>query len=115
MNFDDRTCVRKKLISYPEVVDERSGRPVGRVLDLSPRGLCLISRNDRDQAGVGRFRMILKAGDSEATAITFEATPVWSGKDRNPDYATTGYRITGINSRDEQALTRLLRRWSMHD
>lgn len=115
MNIDDRTCVRRKLISYPQVVDALSGRTVGRVLDLSPRGLCLINRSGSEPFESGRYRMLIQGGDSEPTEIAFEAAPVWSGPDRNPEYAATGYRITGIGHRDELALNRLLRRWSMND
>lgn len=112
---DDRNCARRKLITYPQVVDHDTGRVVGRVVDLSPRGLRLVSRRPLNAPSPGRLKMLIPANSAGASEISFGADPVWSEADRNPDYTATGFRITDIDPRDAIALSRLLRRWTLRD
>lgn len=105
---DGRTLKRRHLIYYLEVYDEDSGELLGHLVDLTTRGIKLVSKNrieiDRDY----RMRMVLPEGYFKESILHFEGRAVWSGNDVNPDFFDTGFDVANLNKEVRKVIIKLI-------
>lgn len=115
MEHDGRTLKRWQLITYPEVFDKNSKQPIGRVLDITTEGVKLISKGPIDTNKTFNMRMSLPLNILGSEEITFDVSSLWSNKDINPDYYSTGFRMTKIANHDVRRIEHLVREFSFRD
>jgi hypothetical protein len=110
MEIDERALQRKQLITYPEVVDRKTNRLIGRVVDITTHGMRLVGSKAVPEKTRKKLKLILPANNLGVDEISFEAESVWSGPDINPDFVDTGFRFTRLDQRSEGVLAVLMRR-----
>lgn len=112
--MEQRTLPRKQLIFYPAVYKKGGKKILGRVVDITTEGMRLLSETPV-AAGSHQLRMELPRYLPETEKVTFTADAVWSGRDVNPDYHSTGLSITDISDHDVRRIEYLIGRSSFQN
>lgn len=93
MGAEKRTQARRNLIFYLKVVDAISGEELGRVGNLTTKGVLVIGEREIEQGETHTVKIDISdvetGGDHEY--IMMKITACWSRQDINPDYYVTGY------------------------
>lgn len=99
-NAEQRSLNRHHLIYYLRVFDGISNRVIGHIVDISPRGLMLIT--DEPIAVQEEFRMRMrfpgKGSDQESgkDELLFDAVCKWCREDENPEFYIAGFQIEDL-------------------
>ncbi len=88
---EPRTLKRRHLIYYLEVHDAQSDHLLGHLVDLTTKGIKLVSREQIEIDIEFSVKMMLPEEYSQGKYVCFSAKSIWSGKDVNPDFYATGF------------------------
>lgn len=103
-----RTLKRRHLIYYLEVFDEESGELLGHLVDITTRGMKLVSKKavatDRDY----NLRMTLPEGYFREKVIHFQGRALWSGNDVNADFYDTGFEVPDLDKEVRTIIIKLI-------
>ena len=97
MAEDARGLRRRHLIFYLEVFDDTSGTLLGHLVDITTKGIKLVSK---EPIAVGKsftMRMRLPEDRFEGRTLCFQGTSRWSSNDVNPDFYDTGFQTEGLD------------------
>lgn len=113
MNDDRRQAERRaseryQLLFNLELVDVRSDRPIGYLVDISSEGLMLASQQAHKVEGRYRMRLELPVEYDGYNALEIEATAAWTKPAMNPAFHRTGFRELQLVSGPHRALDRLI-------
>lgn len=84
---------RRNSIFYIKVFDNKTGKIVGRLVDITTGGMMLVSERPLKIGTVSKYRMPLPEKIHDVSEITFEAKSVWNGPDVNTDFFDTGFQF----------------------
>ncbi len=116
MDVDVRRLKRRHLIYYLEVLDLGSNRLIGHVVDITTRGLKLVSREPVETEKTFQLQMVLPEGYFEEKLLVFKATSLWSAKDVNPDFYVTGFELAeGVKEETRRILESLIDQVGFND
>ncbi len=95
---ENRRLKRWYLVMYLRVYDQDTETLLGHIVDINKDGLRLVS--DHPIATQRTFRLWVDIPKEDAThqRIFLEAESMWCGKDINPDFYDTGFRIINMGS-----------------
>ncbi len=93
MRKDMRQVERWRLVFYLRVFDGMSSRVIGHVVDISSRGIMLISDNPVPVNENYRLRMHLPSEIADRDEILLNATSRWCKQDVNPDFYISGFQL----------------------
>ena len=88
---DLRNIKRRHLIYYLEVYDDSTGKLLGHLVDLTVKGIKLVSREEIAIGNEFALKMILPLEYSSKREVKFKAKSQWSSPDVNPDFYATGF------------------------
>ena len=95
--LEKRFHKRRHLIYYLRAIDNASGLEIGRVGNISPGGVLLVSKN-RIQLKT-EYNVNIELLDLEETKqqqLTVNILPMWTKQDINPEYLCTGSRFIDL-------------------
>ncbi|MBU0731087.1 MAG: PilZ domain-containing protein [Proteobacteria bacterium] len=116
MAEEDRGLKRRHLIFYLEVYDENTNELLGHVVDLTTRGIKLVSKLPIPVGSVHKLRMELPEGYFEEKTLHFEAKCLWSTNDVNPDFFDAGFELTkGLDRMTRDILLGLIDQLGFND
>lgn len=110
--LEKRQVERKYLVFYLRVFDGMSPKVLGHVVNLSSKGIMLLSDLAIPVNEEYRLRMKLPTSVCERGDLVFEATSRWSKKDANPDFYLTGFQIHNLDENDKVDILSLLDEFS---
>ncbi|HML39192.1 MAG TPA: PilZ domain-containing protein [Bellilinea sp.] len=96
MSDDQRKYPRRHLFYYLEVLDLPSNQVIGRLVDITPIGMMLISTKEFPEHKSVRLRLCLPQEFTAADHIDLQGESVWCHKDVNPDYYAIGFCFDAI-------------------
>jgi len=105
---DARTLKRRHLIYYLEVYDEADGAMIGHLVDITTRGIKLVSKKRIAIDRVYRMRMMLPEGYFKVNDLHFEGRAVWSGNDINQDFYDTGFDVPNLDKEVRKVVIKLI-------
>lgn len=105
---EKRKVERKYLVFYLRVFDGMSTKVLGHIINLSSRGIMLLSDNAIPVNEEYRLRMRLPTDICERGDLLFTATSRWSKQDANPDFYLTGFQIEDLAAVDRNDIFSLL-------
>jgi hypothetical protein len=106
---ETRKLKRRHLIYYLRVMDSRTGRLLGHLVDVTTEGIMLMSQQPIPTGELFKLRMVLPAEAPEQTVtIDLEAKSLWSRKDVNPDFFDTGFQIVTASPPQLAAIATLI-------
>ena len=105
---EKRGVDRKYLVFYLRVFDGMSTNVLGHVINISSRGIMLLSDSTIPLNEEYRLRMRLPKEVCERGELIFNATSRCCKKDANPDFYITGFQISDLSSSDRNDIFILL-------
>ena len=104
----DRTLKRRHLIYYLEIFDDDSGELLGHLVDITTRGIKLVSKKPIEVDRLYHLRMLLPEGYFKEKVLHFEGRALWSGNDVNPDFYDTGFDVPHLNKEIRKIIIKLI-------
>jgi PilZ domain len=95
-----RSYKRSSLLFYLQVAIRSTGQPVGRLVDITPEGIKLVSEEAIPTDKTFEFRVILPEGFSGGEYLDVDAKCVWSKRTPNPKLFESGFVL--IIATDDQ-------------
>ncbi len=105
---DIRALKRRHLIYYLDVFDNKNEKMLGKLVDITTRGIKLVSRQPIDIDRDYSLRLIFPEGYFRSRDLSFEAKSVWSANDINPDFYDTGFEVINIDRESRRVIRRLI-------
>jgi c-di-GMP-binding flagellar brake protein YcgR len=104
-----RKSPRRSLYRYLEVVDSKSKRLVGRLVNLTPEGMMLMSEKPIKEQGTRKLKVSLPESVLNLKTITVDTECRWCATSVNPDYYDAGFEFTKIPEQSAEAIDYLLK------
>ena len=93
MNEDKRSVPRRHIIYYLRVFDIESGSLLGNLVDISTKGIMVVSEREVPIGETFHLKMVLPDTIQGKKAVEFEAQSRWCRNDTNPDFYDTGFEL----------------------
>ena len=103
-----RVLERRHLIYYLEVYDLETGRQLGHLVDITTRGIKLVSKEKIPLKQTFILKLMLPSGYFNESEIHFEAQSLWSSNDVNPDFYDTGFEVTSLSTEERKIMRKLV-------
>lgn len=110
-----RQVERKYLVFYLRVYDGMSSKVLGHVVNISSRGVMLLSDQVTPINEEYRLRMKLPAEVAERGEIVFNAISRWCRPDANPDFYLTGFQIEELGAVVKDDILSLINEFSFEE
>lgn len=101
---EQRRLKRWYLVLYLRVYNEDTQELLGHIVDINKEGMRLVSDKPIPLDRTYRLWVDVPKEHTSRHRIQLEAESIWSGRDVNPDFFDTGFRIHNIST---QALLQL--------
>ncbi|MCL2845580.1 MAG: PilZ domain-containing protein [Chitinivibrionia bacterium] len=115
MKGDERRSERKVLCYYLRVIDTKTGKELGRIADITPEGLMLLSDKPLQQTKPYSIRILLdrKLFDAGLGNLDVDVNVRWSKPDANPSLTLTGLLFLDLDEKGKQIVKNLAKKISM--
>jgi len=97
-DINQRKVARRHLIYYLRVYDAKNGDLLGNLVDISTRGIMLVSDGTIQLEKMYLLRMVLPDTIEGSKEVEFEALSRWCKNDVNPDFFDTGFELIDPSS-----------------
>jgi len=104
----NRTLKRRHLIYYLEVFDADTDELLGHLVDITTRGVKLVSKNAIAIDHEYNMRMTLPEGYFRENVIHFQGRALWSANDVNPDFYDTGFEVASLDKEVRTVIIKLI-------
>jgi len=115
MHEETRAQKRKNIIYQLEVHDYETGVFLGWLVDLTTKGLKLVSEHPLEVNRIRRLKITLPPGYFMQQEFCFEAKSMWCTKDVNPDYYATGFFTPNLEAVNPEIARNLINHLSFND
>ncbi len=112
---DVRTQKRRHLIYYLTVTEDKTNRPLGRVVDITTDGLKVCTEIPIDINRNYSLRMDLPDSETGPKHVTFDAEGVWTDRDVNPDLWDIGFKMIHTPPEVRDTITELIKEYGFPD
>jgi hypothetical protein len=103
-----RSRKRRHLIYYLDVLEAGTGKTLGKLGDVTEKGLLLLSEAPLEKATTVQLKLVLpKAPGFEGDSFAATARVQWCNRDQNPALYCSGLEFQDLGPR-EQAVVDLL-------
>ncbi|QOC22252.1 PilZ domain-containing protein [Wenzhouxiangella sp. AB-CW3] len=106
---DRRAYDRRHSIIYLQVFDRDSGSALGNLVDISEKGVMLVSKAPMENDQQYALRMHLPEPVNGNYTVDFEAVVRWCRQDINPDLYDIGFELINPPKSFEDALESLVK------
>lgn len=110
-----RVLKRRHLIYYLEVYDVESGRLLGHLVDITTRGVKLVSKKPIPLQTTFVMQLRLPEGYFQQGEIHFEGKSLWSTNDVNPDFYDTGFEVTSLSKEERKIIREMIDKIGFND
>ncbi len=101
---EKRRLKRWYLVLYLRVYDQDTNELLGHIVDINKEGMRLVSDKPLPLSRTSRLWVDVPKEGASRQRIELEAESLWTGRDVNPDFYDTGFRMLNIST---QALLQL--------
>ncbi len=115
MDEQPRNLQRRHLIFYLEVFDDTTGQQLGHLVDLTTKGLKLVSKEAFPDGQTYNMRMTLPEDYFEEKTLRFKATSRWSTNAVNPDFYDTGFQAEDLDRETIDIIVKLIQALGFSD
>jgi len=107
-----RGVQRFYLVFYLRVFDGMSLKVLGHLVDISAKGIMMISDSPIEVNETYRLRMSLPAQMKETQEVILTATSRWCKLDSNPDFYLSGFYLHDLNPETKKLIHSLIKEFS---
>jgi len=104
-----RHVERKYIVFYLRLFDGMSTKVLGHVIDISEKGIMMISDSPIEVNETYRLRMSLPAQMKESNEVILAATSRWCKRDPNPDFYLSGFYLADLDPETKKVIYSLIR------
>jgi hypothetical protein len=112
---EKRQYRRRSLVYNLQVVDKNTGDIVGRVANLSPEGLMLITTDRLVKDMQLELSMALPEKIFNRDRIECAAKCTWCKRNATTDFYEAGLQLFGVTDRDIEAIVALITKYRLLD
>ncbi len=112
---EKRKVKRRFLKYYMRVYDAISRHQIGNLVDITPRGIMIVSEHPQPEGQTIRLRLELSPEVSEKPYMEFSALSKWSVPDVVPNLYNTGFEIQGLSSEDTGIIHQIVEEFGFRD
>ena len=94
---EQRKMKRRHLIYYLEAVDRDTDQPLGFLVDITTKGIMLMSETPIETQKMFHLKILLKTDLSEKKYLNFDAKSKWCKKSINSEIYDTGFELINID------------------
>lgn len=95
---EKRRLKRWYLVMYLRVYNQDDQSLLGHIVDINKQGMRLVSDNPIPVNRTFRLWVDVPREGNARQRILLEAESLWSGRDVNPDFYDTGFRLQNIST-----------------
>ena len=110
-----RKIERKYLIYYLRVFDRNTNLFMGNLVDITTKGLMMMSETPIKPNTVFTMAMDLPEPIHGSKKVTFDAKSIRCEQDSNPAFYNTGFQFVTIDDEDVETIKRLIEEFSICD
>ncbi|MBU0483277.1 MAG: PilZ domain-containing protein [Proteobacteria bacterium] len=110
-----RVLKRRHLIYYLEVYDYKSNELVGHLVDITPKGIKLVSKKPIETGKAFILQMMLPEGYFKHKLLKFECESQWCKNDVNPDFFVTGFAVKDVDLEAKEIILKLIKQLGFND
>jgi hypothetical protein len=99
---------REVINRYLRVFDQNSNKFIGYLVDITPHGAMLQSREPVEPDRRMTLRVELPEEFDPGRELVVEAESVWDKKEENALFHHTGFEFQGVSQTEEQKIRRLV-------
>ncbi len=108
-----RELRRRRLVHRLEVYDRVSERLLGQGVDVTTKGLLLVTETPLAQDAELELRVVLPEPMFGKDHLDVDAMVRWRSKDVNPGFYDAGLEFTRISSRDQEIIRQVISMFSL--
>ena len=112
---DQRKYDRRHSIYYLRVYDKSTGSLLGNLIDISEKGLMLISDNTLEINKVFTCSMHLPEEIEGSNTVDFELESRWCRNDTNPNFYDVGFKVISAPDAFYKILNHLIAAYMFKD
>ena len=98
---------RRHLYFFSRVFDEDTHELAGRLVDISGKGMMMVSEKPIKANQTFKFKLVLPGAVGGKRTLILEAKSRWSTKAAAQDHFDNGFELVNISSRDARMIGRL--------
>lgn len=106
--MDLRLADRKYLVFYLRVFDGASNKILGHLVDISEKGVLLMTDTSVALNEEHRLRLRLPAFIRDRHEILLQGTSRWCHKDANSDFFLTGFQMHDVDASTNDIIIKLM-------
>ena len=103
-----RTVARRHLIYYLRVFNQQNGELIGNLVDISTKGIMVVSDRHVEPGKLYKLRMVLPDTVDGRKEVEFDAESRWCQHDANELFYDTGFELLDPQSEFLDAVDRLV-------
>ncbi|MBU0674420.1 MAG: PilZ domain-containing protein [Proteobacteria bacterium] len=108
MADDLRRMKRRHLIYYLDVYEVGTDKLLGHLVDITTKGIKLVSKDPLPIGTDYAMKMILPEGYFDERELLLQGRAMWSSNDINPDFYDTGFEIPEIDGKTIDIIKELI-------
>ena len=107
-DINQRKTPRRHLIYYLRVYNAKTGELLGSLVDISTKGIMLVSDDTIPAGQHYHLKMVLPDSVDGSKNVEFEALSKWCKNDVNPDFFDTGFELIDPSSNFLEVVDKLV-------
>lgn len=112
---EKRRTTRRYLLYYMRIYDVSTKQQIGNLVDITPRGIMVVTDHPIEVGKISRLRMELTAEVSEKPFMEFSVRSRWCNPDINPHMYNTGFEILELPPDDAKIILRIVDEFGFRD
>ena len=112
---EKRKTKRRYLLYYMRVYDATTRQQIGNLVDITPRGIMVVSEHPIPEGQTCRLRMELTNEVADKPFMEFSAHSKWCKPDVIPDMYNTGFKILNLAPEDAKIILRIIEEFGFRD
>jgi hypothetical protein len=112
---EKRKTKRRYLLYYMRIYDAATRQQIGNLVDITPRGIMIVSEHPFPEGQTTRLRMELTNEVTEKPFMEFTAHSKWCEPDVTPNMYNTGFEILDLAPEDAEIILRINEEFGFRD
>jgi hypothetical protein len=112
---DKRKIKRRFLLYYMRIYDVATRQQIGNLVDITQRGIMVVSEKPIPEGQTTRLRMELTDEVASKPFMEFSVVSKWCEPDITPNMYNTGFEIQDLSAEDAEIINRINEQFGFRD
>lgn len=111
MVVERRQYERNDLKYFARVYNRKLERLIGYLVNITPKGLMIVSEKPIDQGAIVGLRIALPESINDVAHLDLDAQCVWSKLDDESKFYKLGFKLRDIQSDQKESIDHIVRQY----